>query len=244
MGAALDRQLVEGALKQIGKTTDYDGRYQLIDYPAGDVSLEKGVCTDVIVRAFRAVGIDLQVLVHEDMKKAWQEYPKKWTSLKPDPNIDHRRVPNLQMFFKRRAKELPVSSNGDDFKPGDLVAWMLSPGVPHIGIVSDKKKNSRPWIVHNIGAGARLEDILFAYEMIGHYRWEGFQMNQTEAVMLATSFLKQQAFAGEYEATASDSKEKEDVWEVWFKRNENMRPAYGLVEVDKKTAQARWVSLQ
>ena len=165
--------LVAAAIDQIGTTTGYDPSYVKIDYPNGDVPLDRGVCSDVIVRAFRKGGIDLQKEVHEDMKSAWSEYPKKWNASAPDPNIDHRRVPNLATYFERRGKALPITNNADDYLAGDVVSWDLGSGTGHIGIVVNAWADSekRYLIVHNIGLGARLEDVLFAWKITGHYRY-------------------------------------------------------------------------
>ena len=165
--------LVDAAKSQIGKTIYYDGSYQRLTYPGGDVPLERGVCTDVLIRAFRTLGIDLQKLVHEDMKAAFGSYPKNWGLSRPDSNIDHRRVPNLMQFFKRSGKAVAISSSGSEYLGGDIVAWKLSSGVPHIGIVSDKSGGIRavPLVIHNIGAGTRQENALFSFEIIGHYRY-------------------------------------------------------------------------
>jgi uncharacterized protein YijF (DUF1287 family) len=170
---ASPQRVIEGAKRQVGITRHYDGAYQRIRYPGGDVPIERGVCTDVIVRAYRHAGIDLQVLVHEDMKRNFSVYPKNWGLRRPDTNIDHRRVPNLATFFKRKGQSLRVSRRGADYRPGDLVTWRLSSGVPHIGIVSDvpARGTDRHLVVHNIGAGAQMEDVLFAYEITGHYRY-------------------------------------------------------------------------
>lgn len=170
---AADR-LVAAARKQVGVTLTYDAAYSRLDYPGGDVPRERGVCTDVLVRAYRdGLGIDLQVLVHEDMRHAFSAYPPLWGLKKTDRNIDHRRVPNLQAFFKRAGTELAVSADGADYRPGDIVSQMLPGNLPHIGIVADARSadGSRPLVVHNIGAGARLEDVLFSYEITGHYRY-------------------------------------------------------------------------
>ena len=166
-------RVLAGAYQQIGQTIYYDGAYKKLSYPGGDVAFERGVCTDVVVRAFRNAGIDLQVLVHEDMKAAFNSYPKNWGLKRPDPNIDHRRVPNLMKFFKRKGKSKTITRKGSDYLPGDIVAWRLPNGLPHIGLVSDKKTTAgnRFRIVHNIGAGTQLEDVLFEFEIIGHYRW-------------------------------------------------------------------------
>ena len=168
-----DVRVVEGAKKQVGVTRGYDGSYRRIAYPNGDVPRETGVCTDVIIRAYRNAGTDLQVLVHEDMKRNFARYPKNWGLRAPDRNIDHRRVPNLATFFRRKGGALPVTRNGADYKPGDVVTWRLSSGVPHIGLVSDVpvRGADRRLVVHNIGAGTQIEDVLFAYEVTGHYRW-------------------------------------------------------------------------
>jgi len=170
---AADR-LVAAAREQIGVTLTYDAAYSRLDYPGGDVPRERGVCTDVLVRAYRdGLGIDLQVLVHEDMRRAFSAYPALWGLKKTDRNIDHRRVPNLQAFFKRAGAALALSENGMDYRPGDIISQMLPGNLPHIGIVADAHSSdgARPLVVHNIGAGARLEDVLFAYPITGHYRY-------------------------------------------------------------------------
>ena len=166
-------RVIEGAKKQVGVTVSYDPAYRRIGYPNGDVPRETGVCTDVIIRAYRHAGTDLQVLVHEDMKANFARYPKNWGLRRTDTNIDHRRVPNLATFFTRRGGKLAVTRKGADYKPGDIVTWRLSSGVPHIGLVSDVRARGtdRYMVVHNIGSGARMEDVLFAYELTGHYRW-------------------------------------------------------------------------
>jgi len=167
------KQLIESAITQTKVTTGYDPSYTAIDYPGGDVPPETGVCSDVIVRGFRKAGIDLQKEVHEDMGLAWSAYPKKWGAAGRDTNIDHRRVLNLTTYFERKNKALPVTTNRDDYQPGDIVAWKLSEGVEHIGVVVNEwSEQSKGYlIVHNIGSGARLEDVLFAWEIIGHYRY-------------------------------------------------------------------------
>ena len=167
-------RLVAAARRQVGVTLTYDPAYSRLDYPGGDVPRERGVCTDVVVRAYRdALDIDLQVLVHEDMRRAFSAYPPLWGLKKTDRNIDHRRVPNLQAFFKRAGAALDISANGVDYRPGDVVSQMLPGNLPHIGIVADERTpdGARPLLVHNIGAGARLEDVLFAYRITGHYRY-------------------------------------------------------------------------
>jgi len=168
-----DPRVIEGAKKQVGVTVGYDGSYRRIGYPNGDVPRETGVCTDVIIRAYRHIGVDLQKLVHEDMKTHFAAYPKNWGLRRPDTNIDHRRVPNLATFFTRRGAKLSVTRKGADYRPGDIVTWRLSSGVPHIGLVSDVRapNTDRYLVVHNIGGGAQIEDVLFAYALTGHYRW-------------------------------------------------------------------------
>ena len=169
--AAFTRQLVAAARQQVGVTLRYDPAYQSIPFPGGDVPMDRGVCTDVVVRAYRGVGIDLQVVVNQDMRKAFSAYPRAWGLAKPDPNIDHRRVLNLRVFFTRHGQSLPISLVASDYRPGDIVTWRLSDGRPHIGLVSDKVHNGKPLIVHNIGMGAQEEDILFTFTVTGHYRY-------------------------------------------------------------------------
>jgi uncharacterized protein len=170
-------RLVDAARKQIGVTVVYDPAYVVLKYPGGDVAKDRGVCTDVVIRAFRAQDTDLQRLLHEDMRGNFARYPKNWGLRTPDRNIDHRRVPNLQTWFARQG--WVVSSRGEragdarasDFLPGDLVTWMLPGNLPHIGIVSDRKSLfGTPLIIHNIGRGTREEDVLFEYRITGHYR--------------------------------------------------------------------------
>lgn len=166
-------RVIEGAKRQIGVTVGYDGAYRRISYPNGDVPRETGVCTDVVIRAYRHAGVDLQVLVHQDMKANFSKYPKNWGLRRPDPNIDHRRVPNLATFFTRRGSKLPVTQRGADYRPGDIVTWRLSNGLPHIGLVSDVRANNtdRYLVVHNIGGGTQIEDVLFEFTVTGHYRY-------------------------------------------------------------------------
>ncbi len=166
-------QVVAAAHEQLDQTLYYDPSYRRLAYPGGDVPLDRGVCTDVIIRAFRKADVDLQVRVHDDMKAAFSAYPQHWGLSRPDPNIDHRRVPNLMRFFERKDKALPLSRDPAGYLPGDVVAWRLPGGRLHIGIVSNLRTTDtrRYLLVHNIGAGAKLEDILFAYETIGHYRY-------------------------------------------------------------------------
>lgn len=167
------KQLIDGAVEQSKVTTGYDPSYVKLDYPNGDVSSDTGVCSDVVVRAFRKAGIDLQKEVHEDMKLAWAEYPKKWGAKGTDSNIDHRRVLNLTTYFDRQGKSLPISNNRADYLPGDVVAWELSDGVEHIGILTNlwSEPDKHCLVVHNIGSGARVEDVLLAWKIIGHYRY-------------------------------------------------------------------------
>lgn len=169
-------KLSHAALQRTKAWVIYDGSYFSIPYPNGDVPKHKGVCTDVVIRAYRTLGIDLQERVHKDMKANFHLYPKIWGLSKPDTNIDHRRVPNLRVFFKRHGTELPITKNQQDYKPGDIVTWNLKDkgSLPHIGIVTEKKSiwSKNPLIVHNIGLGPRLEDMLFDYKITGHYRYE------------------------------------------------------------------------
>jgi len=153
----------------------YDGSYRKIAYPGGDVPDHMGVCTDVIIRTYRAAGIDLQVEVHEDMRAAFSEYPTRWGLGKPDSNIDHRRVLNLMTFFRRQGAAVSVSRDPADYLPGDLVTWLVPVNLPHIGIVvrARTEDGKRPLIVHNIGRGPRREDILFNFPITGHYRYAG-----------------------------------------------------------------------
>ncbi len=165
--------VIEAARSQIGRTVIYDGSYQRIAYPGGDVPMERGVCTDVLVRAMRAAGVDLQRLVHEDMTAHFGQYPHPWGLSRPDANIDHRRVPNLAVFFRRHGLSLPSARVPADYLPGDIVTWMLPSGYPHIGLVSDRwsEARGRPLVIHNIGGGTQEEDVLFAYTITGHYRY-------------------------------------------------------------------------
>ena len=149
----------------------YDAAYVQIAYPNGDVAADRGVCADEVVRAYRLLGVDLQKLVHEDMKAHFNAYPKQWGLSSTDKNIDHRRVPNLQTFFKRRGASLAVTQNADDYKPGDLITCTVAGKLPHIAIVVPAPDGGRPWIVHNIGAGPQMEDRLFEFPLTGHYRW-------------------------------------------------------------------------
>ena len=166
--------VVTAARTQVGVTLQYDPAYVRIAYPYGDVPLGRGVCADVLVRAFRAAGVDLQKLVHEDMGAQFSAYPQKWGLPGPDSNIDHRRVLNLETFFRRRGLEVPISANAADYHAGDIVSWRLPGGLAHIGLVSDRRMqdgSDRPLVIHNIGAGAKEEDVLFAWTQVGHFRW-------------------------------------------------------------------------
>lgn len=168
------RKLVESAVKQTGVTKSYDPAYVVLPYPNGDVPAETGVCTDVVIRAFRQAGTDLQKEVHEDMQANFAIYPQKWGLSKPDTNIDHRRVPNLQTFFTRKGKALEITQKADNYKPGDVVSWDLDgKGMTHIGLVSNlwNEASKRYLIIHNIGGGAQAEDVLFNWKITGHYRY-------------------------------------------------------------------------
>ena len=175
-GAQTDffEKLSDHALSLTKDKVTYDATYRVIGYPNGDVAKDKGVCTDVIVRAYRKMGIDLQKEVHEDMKRNFSVYPKKWGLSRPDSNIDHRRVLNLMTFFSRKNAELPITQNAKDYKPGDVVAWELPNGLTHIGIVVNRKSadGERNLIVHNIGGGQNLDDCVFDFTIIGHYRYK------------------------------------------------------------------------
>ncbi len=168
------QQLSTAALERTRKKVRYDPKYVTLAYPGGDVPANTGVCTDVVIRSFRALGIDLQKEVHEDMVENFPKYPKFWSLKRPDKNIDHRRVPNLQAYFKRHHRELPISKKDADYLPGDLVAWDLNGnGLWHIGIVVDPPpgKSGRGWFVHNIGGGPVLEQGLLQWKIVGHYRF-------------------------------------------------------------------------
>jgi hypothetical protein len=171
------QKLVDAAIERTRHTVRYDPAYVRIPYPGGDVPADTGVCTDEVIRSYRAVGIDLQKEVHEDMAQNFSAYPRSWRWLlaRPDSNIDHRRVPNLMVFFERKGQSLPISRGIDDYSPGDVVTWDLGGGVPHIGIVVDRKStgSGRYMIVHNIGQGPKMEDVLFNWKITGHYRYFG-----------------------------------------------------------------------
>ncbi len=192
---SIAKALVEAAIARTRRLVIYDPTYRVIAYPGGDVALDRGVCSDVIVRSYRALGIDLQRRVHEDMRRAFRRYPRRWGLTRPDRNIDHRRVANLRVFFTRHGQSLPVSRDPSDYQPGDLVTWdlaapraggarrarVIKPArgamtfarTPHIGVVTHLKSadGKRPLIVHNIGAGTRTEDMLLSFRITGHYRY-------------------------------------------------------------------------
>ncbi len=165
-------KLIAAARKQIGVTVQYDPAYSALSFPGGDVPRSKGVCTDVVIRAYRdAFGIDLQAMVNADMKANFAAYPRVWGLKRADRNIDHRRVPNLQIFLKRNGAALDLRGSNEAWKPGDIFTSLIGGRLPHIGIVSDRSKGKRPLIIHNIGAGTREEDALFLHTLTGHYRW-------------------------------------------------------------------------
>ena len=165
-------QLVQAARSQVGVTLGYDPVYRRLDYPGGDVPLATGVCTDVLIRALRQQGLDLQKSVHEDMRAHFSAYPRNWGLQRPDRNIDHRRVPNLMTWFKRQGMALKVSDKPADYRAGDIVTWDLGRGLTHIGIVSDRTSLAGvPLVLHNIGRGTQEEDILFGFAITGHYRF-------------------------------------------------------------------------
>jgi uncharacterized protein YijF (DUF1287 family) len=172
--ASFSTKLANAAIELTKQNVVYDPAYFVIKYPNGDVPSNKGVCTDVVIRAYRKLGIDLQKEIHEDMKANFRKYPQKWQLKQPDKNIDHRRVPNLMAFFSRFGTIKSNSTNTNDYSPGDVVCWHLEGNLTHIGIVINKKSTDgqRYLIVHNIGAGQVIEDCLFNYKIIGHYRYE------------------------------------------------------------------------
>ena len=168
-------RLVAAAIERTHHHVRYEPAYVRIPYPGGDVPADTGVCTDEVVRSYRAVGVDLQKEVHEDMVAHFSAYPnqKRWGLSHPDSNIDHRRVPNLMVFFQRKGESLPTTTRAEDYAPGDLVTWDLGGGVPHIGIVVDQKSSGRYLVVHNIGEGPKMEDVLFNWKITGHYQYSG-----------------------------------------------------------------------
>jgi uncharacterized protein YijF (DUF1287 family) len=169
------RHLVAAAVERTHHSVRYVSEYVRIGYPGGDVPPDTGVCTDEIIRSYRAVGVDLQKEVHEDMVQNFAAYPHNWGRIHPDSNIDHRRVPNLMVFFEHKGETLPTTTRAEDYAPGDLVTWDLGRGVPHIGIVVDQKSSwsGRYMVVHNIGQGPKMEDVLFSWKITGHYRYFG-----------------------------------------------------------------------
>jgi uncharacterized protein len=171
------QRLVAAAIERTHHVVRYDPAYVRIPYPGGDVPADTGVCTDEIIRTYRSVGVDLQKEVHEDMVQNFDRYPRRWRGLSngPDSNIDHRRVPNLMVFFARKGESLPLSSRIEDYAAGDIVTWDLGGNVPHVGLVVDQKaaQSGRYMIVHNIGQGPRMEDVLFNWKITGHYRYFG-----------------------------------------------------------------------
>ena len=171
-GESHSGRLVEAARWQVGKTVTYDPAYVGLKYPGGDLPIKKGVCTDVVIRAFRrGSGMDLQKLVHEDMRKNFSKYPQIWGLKRPDKNIDHRRVPNLKAYFKRHGWSLAVTEKVLNYKPGDIVTCTVAGRLPHIMIVSDKVgADGVPMVIHNMGSGAREEASLFKFPLTGHYR--------------------------------------------------------------------------
>ncbi|KGA58561.1 DUF1287 domain-containing protein [Proteus vulgaris] len=172
--AEQSKKLVEYAA-DLPRAVFYDSNYRKIDYPNGDVPAYKGVCSDVIIRSYRGIDIDLQKLLHEDIKANFSAYPSKqiWGLNQPDTNIDHRRVPNLEVFFSRKGKVKPITKNAEDYVPGDIVSWRLDNGRPHIGIVVNEKSwdNQRYLIMHNIGFGQVAEDVLFSWKITGHFTY-------------------------------------------------------------------------
>ena len=171
-----NNELSTAAISIINPDIIYDPAYFSIQYPNGDIPIDRGVCTDVLIRAYRKLGIDLQKEVHEDMTSAFEQYPKNWGLESTDKNIDHRRVPNLMTFFARKGLVKPLSNNPSDYVSGDVVCWNLGGGITHIGILISKKSidNQRFMVMHNIGGGQVAEDILFNYKIIGHYSYPGF----------------------------------------------------------------------
>jgi uncharacterized protein YijF (DUF1287 family) len=170
------KKISDAAISIINPNIIYDPTYFSIDYPNGDVPEGKGVCTDVVIRTYRKLGVDLQKEVHEDMKSYFHLYPKIWGLTKPDTHIDHRRVPNLMVYFGRFGTEKAITTNPEDYEPGDIICWRLSNGMTHIGMMIEQKSDDgyRYKIVHNIGSGQIAEDILFDFEIIGHYAFENF----------------------------------------------------------------------
>ena len=171
---SFEQKISDAAITLTKDKVVYNGAYVSISYPNGDVPKGQGVCTDVIIRTYRKLGIDLQKEVHEDMKFNFSRYPKTWGLTKTDTNIDHRRVPNLQTFFTRKGQKLPITKNPSDYKTGEMLTWMINDKLPHIGIVTHLKSRDgkRNLIVHNVGGGQVLEDCLFSYKIVGHYKYK------------------------------------------------------------------------
>jgi uncharacterized protein YijF (DUF1287 family) len=171
------QKLSAAAIERTHHVVRYEPKYVRIPYPGGDVPADTGVCSDEVIRAYRSLGIDLQKEVHEDITANFSAYPnqRRWMLAHPDSNIDHRRVPNLMVFFARKGTSLPASTRAENYEPGELVTWDLGGGVPHIGIVVDREsaQSRRYMVVHNIGAGPRMEDVLFSWKITGHYRYFG-----------------------------------------------------------------------
>lgn len=164
--------LMQSLESQTQLTTSYNPAYVILEYPNGDVPIHTGVCADVVVRAMRANHIDLQKELHVDMSQHFSMYPNRWNLKTTDKNIDHRRVANLMKFFERKQKSISITKNENDYKPGDIVAWKLNNGLLHIGMVyNGTNEDGIPLIVHNIGNGTTIADVLFQWEIIGHYRW-------------------------------------------------------------------------
>lgn len=172
-GPDFAERLVQAAMDRTRHTVRYDPAYVRLDYPNGDVPATTGVCTDVVIRCYRALGFDLQKLVHEDMKRSFSAHPQNWGLKAPDKNIDHRRVPNLQTFFKRRGASLPITQTATNYRPGDLITCTVAGRLPHIAIVvpAPGGAGKTPWIVHNIGQGPKCENRLFEFPLTGHYRF-------------------------------------------------------------------------
>lgn len=174
LDAQFRRRLSDAAIERTRHRVVYDGKYSKIPYPMGDVPKETGVCTDVVIRSYRELGIDLQKEVHEDMRENFHLYPSRWGLKGPDPNIDHRRVLNLEVFFARKGLEVAATNDPKDYLPGDIVTSIVGGNLPHIGIVVDRKtRGGIPLVVHNIGRGPQLEDVLFEFPMTGHFRYAG-----------------------------------------------------------------------
>ena len=168
-----EEKISDAAISIIDDSIEYDPTYFSIKYPNGDVPKNKGVCTDVVIRTYRKLNIDLQKEVHEDMKANFTKYPKIWKLKKTDTNIDHRRVPNLEVFFERKGTKLTISKTASDYKTGEIVTWMIGNKLPHIGIVTNKKSSDgkQPLLVHNVGGGQVLDDCLFSYTIVGHFKF-------------------------------------------------------------------------